>query len=183
MATALKKNHNRRRLTAFSFLSNISLDTGHQDAKFILINRNGIVNNKSNIAYDSEQCDSHLSNVDVSDKANETNDDFEYEKHVNSPKPSENLNKIPDHSFSSDSEPAITPVKAVAALSEKKKITSLSSPVIHGSFRERYRQLKITIRKIRIFKNYQRKKIKLYLKIKLYKLILLSYQLNDNTFV
>lgn len=175
MATALKKNHNRRRLTAFSFLSNISLDTGHRDAKFILINRNGIANNKSNENNDSVQYENHvINNEDVVDTASIKNDNTEYEEHNYSPKPLEKSNKIPDHSFSSDSEPAITPVKAVAAFTDKKKITSLSSPVIHGSFRERYVLL------INICLTQQKLKIKSKY---LYELKFLSYQLLNYSFV
>ena len=142
MAAVLKKNHTRRRLTAFSFLSNISLDTGHHDARLVKLSHNELVQNSSSQVYAA----SHENNVtrddsyveDVLSVTYKEDTNILREQKIDFTQPLHSLNKIPDCSFSSDTESTITPVKAVGALTEKERNCSQPSPVIHGSFRERY---------------------------------------------
>ncbi|XP_014210725.1 CDK5 and ABL1 enzyme substrate 2 [Copidosoma floridanum] len=132
MAAALKKNHSRRRLAAFTFLSNISLDGSHQDTRLVLLPCNGVLNNgncdvqavltKNNHANNQAPWDCILDNlhdesVDQCKRLSESPQLAVPYHHVTDP-------------FSSDSETAVTPAKASYTHPQH-------LPAHHSSFRER----------------------------------------------
>lgn len=130
MAAALKKNHSRRRLAAFTFLSNISLDGSHRDTRLVSLPRssNGTVPNgggssdapTTGLSKNKTRPDSTVAWEDtLNGSCDESND-----RQTDSPQPSVLLNQTVDHSFSSDSDAAVTPAKLLA-------------PKHHSSFRER----------------------------------------------
>ncbi|XP_011506538.1 PREDICTED: CDK5 and ABL1 enzyme substrate 1 isoform X3 [Ceratosolen solmsi marchali] len=139
MAAALKKNQSRRRLAAFTFLSNISLDGSHRDTRLVLLPRNGILNSQL-CEVQTELSKQNRSNIktpwdDILDgSCDETID--QCERQNDSPQPI--TNQIPDHSFSSDSETTVTPARAGASiLSEQEHNCPQLLSSYHSSFRER----------------------------------------------
>ena len=142
MAAALKKNHSRRRLAAFTFLSNISLDGSHRDTRLVILPRNGVLNNQHN-EVQTAVSKQNRANVednswdDVLDGSCDENAD-QCVRQIDSPQPAALHNQMPDHSFSSDSEATVTPAKAaVAALSEQEHNCPHLLSSHHSSFRER----------------------------------------------
>lgn len=144
MAAALKKNHSRRRLAAFTFLSNISLDGSHRDTRLVLLPRNGVLNNNQLSEVKTAPSKNSRANVDentwddaLDGSCDENND--QCGRQNDSPQSTAVQNQIPDRSFSSDSETTVTPAKAaVASLSEQgHNCPHLLSSHHGGSFRER----------------------------------------------
>jgi alpha-ketoglutarate-dependent taurine dioxygenase len=139
MAAALKKNHSRRRLAAFTFLSNISLDGSHRDTRLVLMPRNGVLNTQLNEVH-TELSKQNRTNIktpwdDILDGSYDENVD-ECGRLNDSPQPI--TNQGPDHSFSSDSETTVTPAKAaVSILSEQEHNCPQLLSSYHSSFRER----------------------------------------------
>ncbi|XP_031778546.1 CDK5 and ABL1 enzyme substrate 2 isoform X2 [Nasonia vitripennis] len=144
MAAALKKNHSRRRLAAFTFLSNISLDGSHRDTRLVLLPRNGVLNNNQLSEVKTAASKNSQANVDenswddaLDGSCDENND--QCGRQNDSPQSAAVQNHLPDRSFSSDSETTVTPAKAaVATLSEQgHNGPHLISSHHGGSFRER----------------------------------------------
>lgn len=142
MAAAIRRNHSRRRLAAFTFLSNISLDGSHRDTRLVLLPRNSVPNNQKS---EVQPVQSELNQENVETVWNETlngscdESTEQTRKHNDSPQPAVLPNQVQDRSFSSDSEATTaTPSKAAAILSEQQEHNCpllLSSH--HASFRER----------------------------------------------
>lgn len=129
MAAALKRNHSRRRLAAFTFLSNISLDGSHRDTRLVLSPRNGILNNHSGEAELVSKNNSTITENSLDDSLDVLCDE-------NSDKNCKLKNKVTEHSFSSDSETVLTPARVAFSNEQENNCLQLRS-THHSSFRER----------------------------------------------
>lgn len=149
MAAAIKKNHSRRRLAAFSFLSNISLDGSHQDTRLVLLPCNDVTNN--------DNCDlqtvlnkrNQESNY-VNNNNNNNHTSWDSVLHDESIQQCERLNDSSQflsayHQTSdlcnSDSEATVIPTKTPASTTVLAEQERISCPQLlsshHSSFRER----------------------------------------------
>ncbi|XP_058804805.1 CDK5 and ABL1 enzyme substrate 2 isoform X2 [Phymastichus coffea] len=140
MAAAIRRNHSRRRLAAFTFLSNISLDGSHRDTRLVLLPRNGASNNQNS---EVQPVQSKLNKENVETIRNEAlvgscdENTNQARKHNDSPQPVALPNRVQDRSFSSDSEATVTPSKAATNLPEQEHNCPLLLSSHHASFRER----------------------------------------------
>ncbi|KAJ8680945.1 hypothetical protein QAD02_016732 [Eretmocerus hayati] len=141
MAAALKKNHSRRRLAAFTFLSNISLDGSHRDTRVVSLPRNGvqkIQSKEDQIALSKN--DQSYGDSSLDDVLNSSCDEIidQYEQQTNLPQTILLRNQLKDHSISSDSEVTSTPARVSAVvLSEQGHNFTPLQPSRHRSFRQR----------------------------------------------
>ena len=157
MAADLKKNHTRRRLTAFSFLSNISLDAGTRDPKFGLLQRNNGVVSNPNVSV-IQLCNQNNSindlNSSIEDVVIGTYDDenislaqqstcdrqkrdLSVQQQQQQQESTNGTNFSECESVTETESHVSVASRAGNNLAEAKGRCSQSSPTIHGSFRER----------------------------------------------
>lgn len=144
MATALKKNHSRRRLAALTFLSNISLDGSHRDTRLAILTRNAVFHRRT--LSDARQANGDVVLCDEIDTSvDEGIDGLAIEpliiaRKVKPLSGSPPIRKVIDQqSLSSDSEGPITPAKVLAAVFLEQERSSLVH-MTHGvqaPFRDR----------------------------------------------
>lgn len=139
MATALKKNHSRRRLAALTFLSNISLDGSHRDTKLAILTRSAVFHRRT--LSDARQA--HGDGViECTEKGVDALavEPLIVPRKVNPTGYSPPVRKIVEqNSFSSDSEGPFTPAKIVANASFNEEKNNVNHAVENAQqpFRDR----------------------------------------------
>lgn len=112
MATSLKKNRSRRRIAAFTFLSNISLDGSYKDTRLTLLPRNGAIH-KTPFLYAQDVLEEETNGQEYLNEESQNilpdRQTFVQNKHVQRHR---KVHSGDYQSGSSDSEGVITPVKS-----------------------------------------------------------------------